>query len=194
MNIALDSYKYCWKEEGDYEVLDGKIVRMASPRPRHADTAYNLEAIFRSHIKGMSCRVFRETSVHFSEKDKPKPDICVVCRPEIITVDGIFGAPDLVAEILSPSTSRYDKGYKKNLYERYGVKEYWVVDTKNLEIEVYILHDSKYQLANVYIILPDFDIENMDEEQRAKLEYTFKTHLFDDLIIDIREVFDDLSP
>jgi Uma2 family endonuclease len=194
VEIVNVAYEYCWKQEGDYETLDGKIVRMASPRPRHADTSRNIERVFERRVKGTSCRVYREMDVHFSKKDVPRPDICVVCNPEIITVKGICGTPNLIAEILSPSTSKRDKGYKKDLYERYGVQEYWIVDTNNLSVEVYMLHEGRYRFDNLYNIRADWEIEDMDEESRAKLEYTFKTHLFDDLIVDIREVFDDLSP
>lgn len=63
----------------------------------------------------------------------------VVCNKDIIKKDGVHGVPDLIVEVISPSTAKKDKGYKKDLYETCGVKEYWLVDTDNRSIEVYLL-------------------------------------------------------
>ena len=60
---------------------------------------------------------------------------------------GVTGAPDLIIEILSPSAAKYDRGDKKDLYERFGVKEYWIADPKNQSIEIYILTNDRYKLV-----------------------------------------------
>ena len=69
------------------------------------------------------------------------PDFMVVCDREKIKADGVHSAPDLVLEVLSPSTAKNDKGYKKSVYESSGVPEYWIVSPKEKSIEVYLLQD-----------------------------------------------------
>jgi len=93
-----------------YEVLNGKIVAMASASVNHATVTINILSIFKRHFKGMFYRVFSEVDVFLSDKDTFIPDLMVVCKPDIIKRNGINGAPDLVVEVLSPSTIRYDRG------------------------------------------------------------------------------------
>jgi Uma2 family endonuclease len=121
------------------------------------------------------------------------PDLAVVCNLEIIKSTGIYGAPDLIVEILSMSTSRRDRGYKKRLYERCGIKEYWIVDVASRSIEVYMLIQGKYEVDNVYTLPSDSLFAELNEEEKADLILEFKTHLFDDLIIDLRQVFRDID-
>jgi len=135
-----------------------------------------------------------DTYVFLDENEKYVPDIAVVCNPSIVDANkGIFGAPDLVAEVLSPSTTRRDKGHKKNIYEKYGVGEYWLVDIKLKSIEVYMLENGRYELDNIYLAeYTETELEDMSEQRRAEISFTFKTSLFDDLVIDVREIFEDL--
>jgi len=163
------------------------------PGVLHVDVGINIVNIFKNYLRKKPCKVYNDSvDVYFSEKDRVIPDVSVVCDKNIIKKNGIYGAPDLIAEILSPGTAKNDKGYKKDIYEKYGVKEYWIVDPANFEIDVYLLKDGKYRLDRAYIIFPDYLLEKMTEEQKSKLQYKFKTSLFDDLIIDIEEVFEDV--
>lgn len=92
--------------------------------------------------------LFAPMDVYFSERDTPQPDLLFISkeRLDIISEQRIEGAPDLIMEILSPSTAYYDLKDKKRLYEVSGVKEYWIVDPKAREIEVYALVDDRYAL------------------------------------------------
>ncbi|MCL2350620.1 MAG: Uma2 family endonuclease [Defluviitaleaceae bacterium] len=121
------------------------------------------------------------------------PDVSVVCNKDIIKYNGIHGAPDLIVEILSPSTVKYDRAYKKDLYEQHGVKEYWIVDPKNMTIEVHILTDGKYILDNIYVKHSDHWLKHASKDELAEVVNTFKTSLFNDLIIDVREVFEGID-
>jgi len=188
-NIALD-FPNGYKDERPQELLDGVLQMAPSPGLVHLDIQHDITAIFKKHFKGGNCRVYFEPNVYFSEKDKPIPDVAVVCNPEIIGTTGIHGAPNLIVEILSRSTSKRDKGYKHNLYERYGVHEHWIVDIKNRSITVYMLNDGRYYIDNVYAIPDDDELEIMSDEDKAAVQYEFKTHLSDALVIDIREVFE----
>ena len=73
-----------------------------------------------------------------SENDHFVPDMMVVCDREKIHHDGIHGAPDLAVEVLSPSTMKNDRTHKKDVYAKYGVREYWLVNPTDRSIEVYI--------------------------------------------------------
>ena len=79
------------------------------------------------------------SDVHLSENDCVIPDVMIVCNSDIIKDNAIYGAPDLIVEVLSPGTEKRDRGYKKDLYERCGVREYWIVDPVSLTVEVYLL-------------------------------------------------------
>ncbi|MDR2167625.1 MAG: Uma2 family endonuclease [Clostridiales bacterium] len=191
MNIAYP-LEYRLVENGKEEMLNGKIYRMARPSSAHAAAAGNIHGIFWSHLKkGGRCRVMFEPNLYLSETDRFEPDIVVVCNPEFIGTDGVYGPPDLVVEVISPSTRKRDKGYKKDAYEKYGVKEYWIVEVSSRSIEIFLLIDGKYRLANTFVPLQDWEIKLMSEEARAEIEYEFKSQLFDDLIFDIREIFED---
>jgi Uma2 family endonuclease len=103
------------------------------------------------------------------DREVVQPDLIFVSheRKEIVVKEEIRGAPDLVVEILSPGTERRDRGYKKALYARYGVREYWVVDPDEQVIEVYIPQAQGFQLTGTYrppdrmvsVILPALRIE-----------------------------------
>ena len=83
----------------------------------------------------------------FSEEDIVQPDIIFVSNKnkKIITKDNIKGAPDLLVEILSPSTSKRDIGIKKKLYARHGVREYWIVDPERETVDVFRLKGREFE-------------------------------------------------
>jgi len=191
-SIALDFHEK-YEETVPAEIVDGVFVRMDPARTNHQYTMHNIWRILDRHLWGGKCRVLTDFFVHFDENNMFVPDLIVVCNPEIITKDGVFGTPDLVVEILSPSTSKRDRGHKKSVYEKHGVKEYWIVDTKNRAVEVYTLRENGFELSNVYYAdFPKRELERMSESERAAVTHTFKSSLFDDLTIDALEIFEDL--
>lgn len=92
------------------------------------------------------------TDVYLSDNDRVIPDVMIVWNRDIIKKDGIHGTPDLIVEVLSPSTAKNDKGYKKELHEKSGVKEYWIIDPVMRSIETYLLADGKYVLDEFYAL------------------------------------------
>jgi len=76
--------------------------------------------------------------------DVVQPDICVICDPEKLDDRGCIGAPDLIAEILSPGNSKIELKHKFELYESNRVKEYWVIHPENQDLLIYTLRDGKY--------------------------------------------------
>ncbi len=174
------------------ELINGFIVMM-SPRPKtdHNLTTFNIASIFKHYLKGKRCTPFPDgEDLFLSEKDRFVPDGMIVCDPDKIKNDGVYGAPDLVVEVLSPATAKRDKGYKKDAYEQAGVKEYWIVNTTDKSIEQYFLTDGKYVLNEVYSVYPDYILKGMTEEEIAAIPTEFKCSLFDDLLIKLEDVFE----
>ena len=187
----MNDLAYQYNDEMPTELLDGIIYAMSSPGVKHNKVVFNIAVIFNNYLKGKPCEMIQVTSVKLTERDKPIPDVMIVCNKDIIKDDAVYGSPDLIVEILSPTTAKRDKSYKKNLYARCGVKEYWLVDTNNRAIEVYYNTDGDFILHDIYQIYPDYMIDNMlTDDQKAAIIYEFKTSLFDDLVIKIDDVFE----
>ncbi|MEQ1744950.1 MAG: Uma2 family endonuclease [Saprospiraceae bacterium] len=143
-------------EEGFfYELINGEIVKRSSPSTGHQAASFNLALIFGNFVKEKKLgRCFTAPfDVAFDEENLTQPDILFVstARAGIVTENCVEGAPDLVVEILSPGTFKADRDDKMNLYLRFGVAEYWIVDPKNRSIEVYTLESNKYQLFSFSI-------------------------------------------
>ncbi|MBE9541633.1 MAG: Uma2 family endonuclease, partial [Proteobacteria bacterium] len=113
-----------------------------APTTRHQNIVYNVSFILKSKLLNKSCRPFvAPTDVVLSEYDVVQPDVFVVCDEKKITEANIQGAPDLIVEVLSPATALKDKREKKNLYEKYGVKEYIIVDPAAQYVERFLLEE-----------------------------------------------------
>lgn len=188
MNTNL-AYKEEYVKE---ELINGQVVLM-SPQPsiNHVNVINNISILFGNFLKGKTCQSFPDSAAVFlTEKDYFVPDFMVVCDPKKIQPKGIFGAPDLVAEVLSPSTAHRDRSYKKDVYEQAGVKEYWIVSTAEKSVEQYLLQDGRFVLANTYTQYPDYLLEDMTEKELAALVTEFKCSLYDDLLIKLADIFE----
>ena len=126
-----------------YQVVEGDLLMSPSPKIFHqhiAGTIYRLIANFLEK-NPVGEVLIAPVDVFLGDINVYQPDVLFVSdrRHSIITPDGIEGAPDLVVEILSPSTARLDKGSKRKIYARFGVKEFWLVDPQTRTIQVYLL-------------------------------------------------------
>ena len=145
-----------WKtSEGErWELLNGMPIKMQSPSPDHQEVSGELFAIFREYLKGKNCKIFTAIDVrlNYSTGDDTyfAPDLVVLCDRNKLDRKGIRGAPDLVIEILSPSTRSYDVLVKRREYERAGVKEYWLVDPKDNIVEVALLGEDGLLRSRIY--------------------------------------------
>ena len=144
-------------DETRYELRDGELVMVQAPRTTHQEIVGELHAILRRHVrtKGIGKLYFAPTDVVLWDGDEAnvvEPDLLFVstARAGIITEANVQGAPDLVVEVLSPSTESVDKGYKRDLYARHGVGEYWLVDPDARSIEVLRLGATGYETAGTY--------------------------------------------
>ena len=126
------------------ELIDGQLYNMAPPSRIHQKLVMKLSASIQQHIdsKGGSCEVYPAPfAVNLNADDKTyvEPDISVICDKNKLTDRGCSGAPDLVIEVVSPSSSRMDYIIKLNLYMAAGVREYWIVDPLRQRTTVYHL-------------------------------------------------------
>ena len=179
-----------YQEDLREELIGGEFVMMAPASTNHTFTAGNIFGIFWSYLKGKKCTPISDGStVYLTEEDHFVPDVMVVCDPDKIRSDGVHGAPDLVVEVLSPSTARNDKTRKKEVYARCGVKEYWIVSPGEKAVEQYLLQDGRFVLQAVHTLYPAYMLECMPEQERLEAEAPFQCSLFDDLDISLADVF-----
>ncbi len=181
-----------YQEEPWEELLNGETVLM-SPRPtiNHNIVSGNIYRVFGTYLSGKKCMPFVDgVDVYLTPKDRVIPDGMIVCNREIIKRNGIHGTPDLIVEVLSPSTKKNDKGYKKNLYETCGVREYWIVDIDSKSVEVYLLKDGAFVLDEVYQLPPE--CTELDDEERAQYKTEIKVSLYDDLFVPLEMIFRNL--
>ncbi len=182
-----------YQEEPLYEILDGKVLAMSPAAPRHNRIAGNIFLIFGNYLKKKKCVPLGDgTAVYLDEQNRFIPDFMVVCDRSKIQSKWVYGAPDLLVEILPPCTARHDRMRKKDVYAASGVPEYWIVSPEEQSIEVYLLRDGAYTLDNLYAYCSDEDQADMTEAEKAGLTAEFKCHLFDDLTIRLEDIFGDL--
>lgn len=174
------------------ELIGGKIVAMSPSSVGHTYVGGNIFNIFKNHLKGKKCIPFDDgILVHLTDEDKFIPDVMVVCDRSKIKADGIYGAPDLVVEVLSPSTAKRDRTYKKDMYERCGIPEYWLVSPAEKTIEAYRLDGGRYILHDVCTLPADWELKLMTDKEKAEVVTEFKCHLYDDLTIRLEDIFND---
>jgi len=178
--------------EEKYELINGQEVMMSPANIRHNRIQRNLSIIIGNYLRGKRCELFSETMVRFDTLNHFIPDLLIVCDRSKIKANYIEGAPDLIVEILSPSTGKRDVGIKKNIYEHFGVREYWIVNPKDLSIEVYHLKEGRFELDDRYTVLDEWDEEAMSEKEKKEHRLTLKVSLYDDLEIEVKEIFEDL--
>ena len=190
----MNETAYAYKEEReDYEIIDGQVYMMSRPSTKHMSIEGNILTIFKNYLKGKNCKPFNEIDVFLSENDNFVPDVIIVCDPEIIEENGIHGTPDLVVEIASPSTARRDRMEKFAAYEKYGVKEYWVISPNEKRVEVYIRKDDKLVLDDIYSIYRDFEWDRLKEEEKAQVKLSIKVSLYDDFYVKLEDIFEDVK-
>lgn len=180
-----------YQEERREELIGGKVVAM-SPRPsfNHNRVAENIDFIFRTYLRGKECMPLGDGyDLYLDDDNQFVPDFMIVCDPDKIKWNGVYGAPDLVVEVLSPSTAKNDKAHKKDVYAQCGVREYWIVSPGEKSVEQYLLQDGKFVLQAVHTLYPDYMLESMTEEDRAAVVTHFKCSLFDDLDIALEDIF-----
>src|SRR4030067_622746 len=133
-----------------YEILEGELVMTPSPITVHQRVSRKIEVQLDHFVEENKLgEVFNAPcDTILSEDNIVQPDLLFIANEnkKIITEKNSQGAPDLLIEILSPTTAYHDLIEKKGIYQNFGVKEYWIVDPKRRWIEVYVLQEGRYQL------------------------------------------------
>jgi Uma2 family endonuclease len=164
-----------------YELVEGDFLLAPAPNLRHQRILRELELAIgnylRSHPVGEI--FFSPCDVVLSEINVVQPDLIFVSseRKGILTEANIQGSPDLVVEILSPSTGHRDRGIKQNLYAKYGIREYWIIDPEYKNVEVLSWTETGYRIQAV-----------------VPKECMLKSSLFPDLSINLSEIFAGSEP
>jgi Uma2 family endonuclease len=174
-----------WDDEQRWELIDGIPYNMSpAPSNTHQRVSGNIFRLLANYLVDKPCEVRSAPfDIRFSEKEQDQetfhvvqPDISIICDPHKMDERGGKGAPDLVVEILSPGTAaKRDKKDKFRLYEKHGVREYWIVDPHNETIEVYLLQENRFAEQQLYVkgdmiqvsIFEDFQVDLHDVFHRT---------------------------
>lgn len=153
--IKLTSEDYLKMPDDErHELLDGELVMAPAPRTDHQMAVMNLGSLLHIFVKEKNLGVVLSapTDVVLSDIDVVQPDLLFISneRTHIITDENIQGAPDLIIEVLSPSTAERDRMFKLDLYARHGVKEYWLVDTDAKTVMVLLLGKHRFEVIGIY--------------------------------------------
>lgn len=186
-NDSFAGYSYAdylkWDFEEIVELIKGKIfVKPPSPRRRHQDLLREIIIPIFNFLPKKPHQVYAAPfDVRFSEKPEDhqvysvvQPDISVIFDPEKLDDRGCLGAPDLIVEIFSEGSIRMDIKDKYDLYQEFGVREYWIVSPYGNYLQINTLVDGKYQPSKLFTsgdkivstVLPGFelDLEEVFEE------------------------------
>ena len=196
-SIAVKRYN---ERERFYEIIKGEKYMPPSPVIIHDDIIYNLKNIFRDILYNKNFKVFGENvDVVLDNNHTVKPDLKIVGDfSKFADGKNIKGAPDFIIEVLSPNNSSHDLVYKKDLYEKHGVKEYWIVDIYTKNIHVYIIKDGRYGNPEIYHYFSPDEIEEIENDFDDWLKEQIKikdiaTHTFgEEIRVPINKIFENI--
>ena len=152
VKLTYDDYANLSGDER-YELIDGELILVGSPNEIHQRTVKRLFRLMLSaEDDGLGWIYIAPFDVVLTEHDVVQPDLLFISREraDIITAANVQGAPDLVVEILSPSTARRDWTQKRELYARHGVKEMWLVEPEERKLWALVLRDGNLEVAGEY--------------------------------------------
>lgn len=188
MSLPQENKKYTysdylkWPEEERWEIIEGIPYMQATPLWEHQAISRELMMQFGAYLRNQTCQVFAAPFdlrlPNANEKDEEttnvyQPDLLIVCDKSTLKGTGYYGVPSIVIEVSSPSTAKIDRLLKFNMYEKAGVKEYWIVEPDTKLVSVFILqNNNRYGRPELYT--------ETDKVQTVS---------FPDLIIDLSLIF-----
>ena len=174
-------YKH-WPDDKRWEIIDGEAYDMSpAPGMTHQRISREFSKQICNFLDENQCEVFIapfDVFLHQPNESEDQistivqPDISIICDNSKLSEKGCTGAPDVIIEIISPSSGARDQIIKMNLYEKYGVKEYWIVHPTDRIVRKYILNNNTYNKPLIF-------------DQNGKPSFT----LFPDLQIDLYKIF-----
>jgi Uma2 family endonuclease len=141
-----------WPEDQRIELVNGVPYMQATPSPKHQAIVMELGRQFANYLLGKECNIYPSPfSVKLSEGTVLEPDISIICNRDKIDKQGCNGAPDLIIEVISPSSIKHDRQTKFKEYEKAGVKEYWIVEPEGSIVSVFTLDETqRYGRPEIY--------------------------------------------
>ena len=178
-------------EHNKDEKINGVIYDMSlSPNYTHGIINNNINRIIGNGLKGSICLVFMENLDYKYHPDINDdylcPDIMVICDRKHLKGGSYSGVPKFIVETLSPSTAKRDKSEKKDIYEKAGVEEYWIVSPQG-SVEIYYLVEGKYILEQHYMFQDDIDEDDYNAEEEISLK------AFPHIKMTLGEIFDGIE-
>ena len=172
-----------WPEDERWEIIDGVPYMQAAPSPAHQLIAGELYRQFANYLQGKPCKAYiAPFCVRLTNGDEKRmedvkkvvePDITIVCDRSKIDEKGCNGTPDLIIEVMSPSSIKHDRITKFNKYEKAGVSEYWIVEPEVKITSVFVLQsNNRYGRPEIYT----------DDEK-------ITVSIFPELVVDLSVVF-----
>jgi Uma2 family endonuclease len=160
MNAVLENPDKAWTyedymgldDEVRFEIIGGRALMSPSPELFHQRWARQILLAIERHVEAgkLGEVFFAPIDVVLDRENVVQPDLVFVSKANFGLLErrGIMGAPDLVVEVISPSTLRRDRHEKRELYGRFGVKEFWLADVTNRSIEVLMLENNVYRVTS----------------------------------------------
>lgn len=153
---VLDKQKMTYEEyykldDGNlYQLIEGELIMSPAPSYEHQKIHRSISFIIMKYLaeNNIGELLYAPADVILDENNTFQPDLFIILNEnkDIIKHKGVFGTPDIIFEILSPASVMTDRHKKFDIYEKYGVKEYWLIDHNNQAIEVFALKDKKFYL------------------------------------------------
>jgi Uma2 family endonuclease len=174
--LTYEDYLALPDDRNRYEIIEGELYVSPAPAPRHQEVLSELFAILKTHVdeNNLGKVLFSPIDVLLGPTNVVQPDLLFIAkeRLDIITERNIQGPPDLIVEVLSPSTEQTDRSDKLQLYARSKVPHYWIVDPTRHSIEAYALGEDAYTL-----------------EASASGTAAFKPSLFPEFALDLGRIW-----
>jgi len=184
-----------------YEIIGGKKYMPPSPILYHNKVIRKLYDTFNALLSGKDLEFyFDNVDVKLDGEHTVMPDFKIVSDfSKIANGKNIQGAPDFIAEVLSPSNSAHDLIVKKNLYEKYGVPEYWIVDIYTKNIHVYILKDGAYGDPSIYHYFSEEEIQEIEDgyadwnKEQVKITEIVSHTFGEEIRVPIHKIFEGIK-
>ena len=166
-------------EEGaPFQLINYDLIMSPSPNPYHQSISFELSTLLNNYLKATKNKGYAAAApldIYFNDGNVLQPDLIYFFKEKkaVIVKDKIEGIPDLVIEILSPSNAYYDLRQKKDLYEKYGVREYIIIDPIDQIVEVHVLKEDAFVL-----------------DQKVKQPGVFHSTILNGFTVNLQELFE----
>lgn len=150
-----DDYLMLGEMNSPCQLIKGALFMSPSPAPYHQTILSNIYDILKTEGKKTGgIALFAPVDLYIDSKNVFQPDIIYISKENknIITHRAIEGVPDLVVEIISPSDFFLDRNTKKRVYQKIGIKEYWIIDPGNQTLEIYLSSQTNPEVPHLYVV------------------------------------------